>query len=143
MLSCTNNNESKARKLIEAYYQENANDPESVEIVKLSEIIPDSVIDYIYEYSYMSDTINLYHKTRMARLAISYDDFDKAEVYLNEADSINKEIDRKKEQFKPYLRGMIVKGKIRGKNKMGAKVLNNVIFHFDTELSKVTDVEIE
>lgn len=82
---CQQTTQDKVRELVEDYFMENANDPDVLEIVSVSDVQPDSVYVYSQEYKYKIDTMEIQHYVDMTYLAMEADELDKAEEYLRKS----------------------------------------------------------
>lgn len=136
LTSCSKSNEEIARDTIEAYLEENLNDPSSYEFVKMDSI-SDEWINSIEETSeYITDSYDLQSKKETAEI---YKSFDKAKYdeLTKEAEELAARLEKQKKDFKPVHIGKFVNLKFRGKNALGVKILQEYRFKLSDDLKKV------
>lgn len=137
LMSCTITEQDKAEKLVKEYLERNANDPSSVEIISISKIVADSVLDYSETEDFDKWMDSFDSDKRMADINTELGNIKEAEAAIKHMDVILENIDNKKKTFKPYLRGYYVLLEYRAKNGLGALVKSNTKVYFDSELTKV------
>lgn len=144
--------ESKARLLIEKNLKKTMNDWKSYEFIEMSPVLEN--------YTSFNDTKeekNLYNKqkdieSRLIRLQMDVNHptfiskkrykeiIDSIPIYKQILEDIKKEYETKKKNFKGKFIGYFTIFKFRGKNKFGGYVINEYIFYFDKDLTKIVDV---
>jgi hypothetical protein len=147
--ACTNN-EKKAKKLIKEYLKTSMNDFSSYEPVEFSKL--DSTFSY-YRDTDEGKKLKGQLKSTMeswqwwSELAQNASSPTASEVYLKYSkengikyDSLQNLDSIAEQSFKPEHIGYAMSHKFRGKNALGAIMLNESGFYFDKDLTKVTDV---
>lgn len=141
--------EKKAQSCIKAEMKKNLNDPSSYEPVEFSKL--DSLFSYFrnsQEWSDIRDSVDKYEhiyedhissyswvkeraQEKMKDLGLSFDEVKgKTFYFLEKQDSLEK-------NYKPEWIGWEMKHKFRAKNGFGAMKLDEEIFHFDKEVTKI------
>lgn len=142
VLACVGCSEqSRVESLVTDYIRENANDPSSVEIISISEAVPDSVTDFEQtdECRRMLDNFNTYNEAFDLEMALGHRK--NADGALKEMNNILKKIDEKKAAFKPYLTGYDVVVQYRAKNSYGALVKTTSYVKLSEDKTKVIEFE--
>lgn len=140
VLACVGCSEqSRVESLVTDYIRENANDPSSVEIISISEAVPDSVTDFEQtdECRRMLDNFNTYKEAFDLEMDLGHSK--NADGALKEMDNILKKIDEKTAAFKPYLRGYDVVVQYRAKNGYGALMKTTSHVKLSEDKTKVID----
>ncbi len=145
--SCSKSPEQKAKDLIKEEMKKSMNDFSSYEPVEYGKL--DSAITPIDTFgdsiSYNSALQTMENaKKEMIEFAdtksIAADYQNKYDKGKKESDSLKIVIDKKIKEYKPVFKGWVMVHKFRGKNKLGALVLNSIIYEFDKEITKIVDV---
>ena len=150
LFSCTNP-EKKAQKLIKQQLKETLNDPKSYEAVNFGKL--DSAFTLIKEnldYIEANAGYEVYSQSTLDKSNYEYFDSYKLK-YVVDFDLWNAEIDTAKKylailekmesEFIPEFKGWSMTHKLRAKNAMGAVILNEYIFYFDKDITKIINVE--
>lgn len=141
LMSCTVTEQDKAERLVKDYLERNANDPSSVEIISISKVVADSVLDYSETEDYDKWMDSFDSDKRMADINTELGNFKEADAAIKHMDVVLENIEKKKKTFKPYLRGYYVLLEYRAKNGFGALVKSSTKVYFDSELTKVTSFD--
>ena len=121
LLSCTKSNDEKAKDLIKSDLSKKMDDFKSYEPVEFSKL------DSNYS-EYIKHSFDKYSDTLIG--------VPEHELILKELDYNNNQL-RKQMEFKPEFIGYKMEHSFRGKNKLGATVLNKITFLFDKDLTHV------
>lgn len=150
MCSCGQSGEDKAKKLIESHLQTSMNDWSSYEFVSITPL--DSVFTKFEESDYMKE-----HRKKMLTAMVNTGDIksklksceksvesilqDSLLYFQNIEDSLMDVFNVQRESFKGDFIGYETTFSFRGNNKLGAKVLSNIIVTFDKDLTVITNVK--
>lgn len=148
--SCEQSSENKARKIIENHLQTTMNDWSSYEFVGMTPL--DSVFTKFEESDYMKE-----HRKKMLTAMVNTGDIksklrsceksvesilqDSLLYFQNIEDSLMDVLNVQRESFKGDFIGYETTFSFRGNNKLGAKVLSNIIVTFDKDLTVITNVK--
>lgn len=151
VFSCTSP-EKKAQKLIKQYLMESLDDQKSYESVNfgsLDSVIEEELTKEYYDigvkYSICMTLLDrsLYTINDSIKCASYIDsiglkvDIDSAELYK---ELLIKMAEEGKEFVMEFI-GLSMKHKFRAKNKMNATILNEIVFYFDKDITKIIDIE--
>ena len=150
LVSCSKSPEQKAKDLIKEEMKKSMNDFSSYEPVEYGKLdsvrttffsAEETMIDYWINKSKedlqkMNDYIDF--KIGDKDDFNFYKEQDLKDIHM--ADSLNKKVEKEKAAFKPEFKGWVMAHKFRGKNKLGALVLNSNIYEFDKEVTKIVEV---
>ncbi len=144
--SCSSSKESKAKKLIEEHFKNSMNDWSSYEFVKMTDLdstfstfigsekgskMWDKKTDIELNESILQ--IEAEYETDPERKILLLDSIKKGNDYLLEYLQAEKE-------FKPKHDGWYTDFSCRGKNKLGALILNKYRFYFDLNVEKIIQI---
>ena len=141
LAACSATEKDKAERLIDEYFEKNANDPSSVEIIRISELRIDSVTSYLLTDDYREWMDAFDEDSRAAELYTDAGNMKEAETALKHMDAILKKVDEKEKDFKPYMTGYYVSLEYRAKNGFGALVKSSAIVRFDKDMTKITSFD--
>lgn len=138
-VACSMTEQEKAEKMVRNYFERNANDPSSVEIIEIHPLQSDSIYSYIQTEEH--DRFAAEHDllTERVELLTASEAFDEAQMLLDSLGRMNDEFERKIKEFVPYKRGVMTKVEYRAKNAMGALVKKTATVRFDDELTSITE----
>lgn len=133
--------QGKVERLVEDYIRENANDPSSVEIISISEVVVDSVTDYEQtdECARMLENFNTYNDACNSEMDLGH--MKNVDGAIKEMDNILKKIDEKKASFKPYLEGYHVDVVYRAKNGFGALMKTTSHVRLSKDMTQIVGFE--
>jgi len=131
VIGCSPSNEKKAQKLIAAELKQSLNDYSSYESVSYGTL--DSVFNSLLE-----DTVYFSKKMDLERYQVLVPIEPK---YQDSINALKPYVDSVEQAFKPKLVGWRMSHKFRSNNALGAKVLGEYLFFFDTELTKITETK--
>ena len=153
-VSCSTSPINKAKGLIKEDLKKSMNDfnsYESVEFGKLDSVYTSLETDT--EYIQVNASYDIYKKQLKKNLdeyLLDIESGDKRlmdldkkykDIYQGKVDSIGKIRAKIESDFRPVFKGWKVEHTFRGKNKLGALVLNKYVFYFDKDFTKVIDAE--
>lgn len=115
--SCQKSPEDKAKGLIRDYIIINANDPNSYEPIEFE------ALDSIKSWYHDDDEFKRLESLKSDNIILF--------------DSIQPLLDSIKENFKPELKGYMMRHSFRAKNGFGALVINKKVFRFDLGINEV------
>lgn len=140
LMTCSVTDDDKARKLIDAYMQKNANDPSSVEIIEVEKVQPDSanVFSSTALYSFLKDEKNSLEKLAKEMKDDGCDDC--YNDFMKQAEEKEQEIEQHTIDFKPFFRKQTVIH-YRAKNAMGALVKSTARVKFDKDMTEIISFE--
>ena len=147
LVSCSKSPEQKAKDLIKEEMKKSMNDFSSYEPVEYGKLDSSfSVLDISTEQlsfdAYSKEAKKILGDMEIEAVS-NLDDYKIDKVYFDsykfKMDSVSKIIDAKAKSFKPEFKGWKMSHKFRGKNKMGAVVLNSNIYEFDKDITKIVD----
>lgn len=144
--------ESKARSLIEKNLQKTMNDWKSYEFIEMTPLE-----EYYTVFLQTEEAKNLYNKqnnveTRLSELQIDADFpsihskkrykeiIDSIPIYKQILENTKREYENKEKNFKGKFIGYFTRFKFRGKNKFGGSVINEYVFFFDKDITKIIDM---
>ena len=145
--SCSKSNEDKAKELIESKLKLTMNDWSSYESVEYGKL--DSTI-----YSY-NDIYGVVYDAKFESLKSDHKYFlemwedgnkayeDSSELCIKKMKLLLREQEDSMKSFKPKFDGWKLRHTYRGKNAVGAVIINTTIFYFDKDISKVTKMKEE
>lgn len=154
--SCINNNNRKAKKLIKEYLKESMNDYTSYEPMVFSKL--DSVFSRYYQDSIYEDQqrrfdSNSEYIKNLETTIEKANNFNSrvgwiadrrgvaSEGYLKEAKIENEKLSLAikdfRKNYKPKMEGYTMYHKFRGNNAFNAKVINELIFFFNIDLTNI------
>ena len=141
LAACSATEKDKAERLIDEYFEKNANDPSSVKIIRISELRIDSVTSYLLTDDYREWMDAFDADSRAAELYTDAGNMKEAEAALKHMDVILKKVEEKEKDFKPYMAGHYVSLEYRAKNGFGALVKYSAIVRFDKDMTKITSFD--
>jgi hypothetical protein len=144
--SCINNNERKAKKLIEEHLEATMNDYSSYESMEFGSL--DSAFSKFedtkeYEGSLMAiesskGQIEFYKKQVIERNNLFFKTYlEKEEIRYSE---LKDELYKERSSYKGNFIGWNMSHQFRGANAFGGKIIGMMTFYFDKEITTVTDV---
>ena len=137
MAGCSTTNDGKARKLIEQYLENHANDPKSIEIIEIGTLEADSASQFVPT---AFDSISLKANYELLEdYKLMNDAF--AVKYCNEQIEEEKEkLEQKRREFQPYF-FWVTKIAYRGTNSFGALIRTEANVRFNEELTEIVSFE--
>lgn len=139
LFACTPSRQEKAASLIKDHIYANANDPDSYELIEISE--PDSAWsrpETSGQYKLLEATFEKFNEAQ--KLARAKKDFDEAAVLIDSMQVVNDQLEAYLASFEPKHIGWIVTHKYRGNNALGAKVIGTDLVLFDLDMTKVVEI---
>ena len=139
LAGCTQ--QSRVESLIPDYIRQNANDPSSVEIISISEVVPDSVTDFEQtdECRRMLDNFDTYKRACDREMELG--NMKNVDGAIKEMDRLLKSIDNKKAAFTPYLNGYLVDVSYRAKNGFGALMKTTSHVRMNNDMTEIIGFE--
>lgn len=133
-LSCSMTEENKALSLIEQYFKENANDPKSIEILGIDSICDDSASLYSRTALYNFQVQQI--KDCESELDKMNEDDVLRKMYEDDLERYKAEFKEDSMSFKPF-HNKVVYVRFRGKNALGAVILNRAKVMFDKDITVI------
>ena len=139
LVGCTQ--QSRVESLIKDYIRQNANDPSSVEIISISEVVPDSV----YSFIEMPEHDKLMEEYNQAKsdfdLCMDFDRLSEAEIHVKDMERLSKLIEKRIDEFKPFMRGYKVTVEYRAKNGFGALMKTTSHVRLNNDMTEIIGFE--
>jgi hypothetical protein len=132
--ACNTSDEEKAKNLVKEYLNKNLNDPKSYEEVSWGKL-DSSFITFDEMYA-----IELARSKRLAEDAkseLETGDINLGNEYKRSYDSLNLVLENLQKEFKPKFNSLMIHHTYRGKNALGAVVIQEKTFYISDDLSKV------
>ena len=133
--SCSMTEEDKASEMIKKYLKENANDPQSIEIVSIDSLCDDSASHYSGTALYHYQVNRIQELEKDVERCKSFDK-DLYEMYAKELEDEKISLKEHSDNFKPF-HNKVAYVKYRGKNAFGALILSRARVKFDKEISEI------
>lgn len=141
LAACSSTPEDKAKRLINDYFEKNANDPSSIEIISMSELKADSVTSYLLTEDYRKWMDSFDSDSRAAEFYTDAGKMKEAEAALKHMDVILKKVKEKENEFEPYMLGYYVNLEYRAKNGFGALMKYTATVKFDKDMTKIVSFD--